>query len=256
MSTENQVLCLPFEAAEDLSDYQYCFVVLDETTGKIRLANSAVDVPLGILQDAPESGRGGNVMIIGKSKLVANAAIAIGKFVGLEYVSATDNGKGADMSSNPKLVRAFVMAASTAEDELLSVDLIGPLPKGANPLIGKTTVSTLATADVVTYTAAQFLGGLILRDPAGGARSDVTPTGTLIAAALVAAGAGSTVTGLSFEFTIRNTADASETITVTAGADVTLSGTMTIAQNNSKRFLCVMDSATTCTIYSLGTVVH
>ena len=62
--------------------------------------------------------------------------------------------------------------------------------------------------------------------------------------------------GQGFEFTIRNTADAAETITLTAGDGVTLSGTMTIAQNNSKRFLCVMASSAAATIYSLGTVVH
>jgi len=256
MSTENSVLLLPFEAAEDLSSYQYHFVVLDPSTGKIRLPDSAVEVALGILQDAPASGRGGNVMIIGKSKLKANTAIAKGKFVCPEYVSATDTGKATDATTTPKLSRAYVLSASTAEDELLSVLLTGPIPKEAITLIGKASVATIATADVVTYTAAQLLGGLILRDPAGASRSDVTSTAALIAAALVAAGAGAAVTGASFEFTIRNTADNAETITVTLGVGVTLSGTMTIAQNNSKRFLCVMDSETTCTIYSLGTVVH
>lgn len=121
--------------------------------------------------------------------------------------------------------------------------------------ISNTTVSTLATAGVETYTAAQLLGGLILRDPNGAGRNDVTPT----AAQIVAAIAGAAV-GHSFEFTIRNTADAAETITVTAGAGVTLSGTMTIAQNNTKRFLAVLTNvgSTTeaVTIYSIGTFVH
>ena len=75
----------------------------------------------------------------------------------------------------------------------------------------------------------------VLRDPNGGARSDPTDTAANIIAAITQAGVGNT-----FEFTIRNTADAAETITVTAGTGVTLSGTMTIAQNNSKRFLCVV----------------
>jgi len=123
--------------------------------------------------------------------------------------------------------------------------------------LGFTTVTTDATAGARTYTAAELLGGLILRDPAGGARDDVTPTAAAIIAALALNQAGKApIAGSSFEFTIRNTADAAETITVTAGTDVTLSGTMTIAQNNTKRFLCVVTSATTVTIYSLGTVVH
>ena len=115
----------------------------------------------------------------------------------------------------------------------------------------KTTVTTDNTAGARTYTAAELLGGLILRDPNGAGRSDVTPTAAAIIAELDEPAVGS-----SFEFTIRNTANAAETITVTAGTDVTLSGTMTIAQNNSKRFLAVVTSATTVTVYSLGTVVH
>lgn len=125
------------------------------------------------------------------------------------------------------------------------------LAAGSDYFTKHAVVSTITSASAATYTAAQLLGGLILRDPAGSARSDVTPTAALILAALDAP-----VTGQSFEFTIRNTADAAETITVTAGTDVTLSGTMTIAQNNSKRFLCVVTGATTVSIYSLGTVVH
>jgi hypothetical protein len=114
-------------------------------------------------------------------------------------------------------------------------------------------VSTKNTAGVVTYTAAELIGGLILRDPNGAGRSDVTPTATQIVAAIPCASAGDT-----FEFDIRNTADANETITLTAGTDVTLSGTMTIAQNNTKRFKVVVTDATTpaVTIYAIGTFVH
>jgi hypothetical protein len=115
----------------------------------------------------------------------------------------------------------------------------------------KVVVTTDATAAALTYTAAQLKGGLILRDPAGAGRSDVTPTAALLLASIPGAKAGD-----SFEFTIRNTADAAETITVTAGTGATLSGTMTIAQNNSKRFRVVIDSLTAYTVYSLGTIVH
>lgn len=117
-------------------------------------------------------------------------------------------------------------------------------------ILRKTTVTTTTTAGAATYTAAHLLGGLILRDPNGASRSDVTPTAALLIAALPGFAVGD-----SFEFTIRNTADAAETITVTAGTNVTLSGTMTIAQSNSKRFLVLVTAATTVTIYSLGTIV-
>lgn len=114
--------------------------------------------------------------------------------------------------------------------------------------------SQVTTAGAATYTIAQLKTGLVLRDPNGGNRSDVTPT-----AALIVAGFPGAVAGTFFEFTIRNDADAAETITVTAGTNVTLSGTMTIAQSNAKRFRCQLTNVTSgseaVTIYSLGTVV-
>lgn len=123
----------------------------------------------------------------------------------------------------------------------------------------KKTVTTDSTAAALTYTAAQLMGGLILRDPNGSGRSDVSPTAALLVSALGGKGSGCEA-GTSFEFTIRNTADAAETITVTAGSGATLSGTMTIAQSNSKRFLVVVTNAAlgseAYTVYSLGTVVH
>ena len=118
----------------------------------------------------------------------------------------------------------------------------------------KLTVTTDSTAGVITYTAAQLLGGLILRDPQGN-RNDVSPTALLMVAAVEGAKVGD-----SFRFIIRNTAGGSETITMTAGTGFTLSGTMTIAQNNSKEFLVRLDTVTSgseaCTMYSLGTIVH
>lgn len=133
---------------------------------------------------------------------------------------------------------------------------------GFSPLLGEprmglvpipnVTVSTLTTAGAVTYTAAQLLGGLVLRDPNGSARTDVLPTAELLIAAIPGVAVGA-----SFECDLRNTADASETITVSAGTGGTTSGTMTVAQNNGKRFRIVVTDATVgeaaYTIYSLGT---
>lgn len=116
----------------------------------------------------------------------------------------------------------------------------------------ETVVTVDDTAGAITLTAAQILGGLILRDPQGN-RSDLVPT---VASLYEALGKPNDVAGLSFEFTIRNTANAAETITVTTNTGWTLSGTMTIAQNNSKRFKVVFTDPATATLYSLGTVVH
>ena len=117
----------------------------------------------------------------------------------------------------------------------------------------KTTVTTIATAGAVTFSAAEILGLLILRNTNGANRADLVPT---VASLFDALGKPNDVTGLSFEFTIRNTSGAAETITVTTNTGWTLSGTMTIAQNNSKRFKVVFTSPTAAVLYSLGTVVH
>lgn len=120
------------------------------------------------------------------------------------------------------------------------------------PLIA---VSTLTTAGALTLTTAQVLGGLILRDTSGANRTDTMPTASDLLDSIQGA-----MVGTAFEFTIRNTADAAETITVAAGTGGTTSGTMTIAQNNSKRFAVVFTNVTSgseaYTIYSLGTVTH
>lgn len=127
---------------------------------------------------------------------------------------------------------------------------------GSGPWFPTTNPATVTTAGAATYTPGQLLGQLILRDPNGASRSDVLPT----AALLVAAIPGATI-GTSFVFTIRNDADAAETITVTAGTGgtVTGGGTMTIAQSNMKgflmRFTAVAPGSEAYIVYSLGTVV-
>jgi hypothetical protein len=246
-----EVLDVSYEAAENLSGDQFTFVVLDSGTGRVRRPDSAAEIPDGILQNKPVSGEEALVRKLGLSKLAVNGAVSIGDFLKAEYVGAADAGKGEKAAAAWRTARAVVLEAAGAEGDLATVELVGPFPPSLGTLIGFTTVSTIATADVVIYTAAQILGGLVLRDPNGAGRSDVTPDAAEVIAAMAQAGVGNC-----FEFTIRNTANAAETITVTAGAGVTLSGTMTIAQDHSKRFLCVVTGAATMAVYSLGTVVH
>lgn len=243
----NPVLDLPFEAAEDLSDYRYHFVTID-TDGKVALLDSAGEIPIGVLQNEPGSGEEATVRVLGVSKVVANAALDEYALIKPEFVSATDCGKAASAGANKELACGMIIDASSAEDDLCSVLLL----IGANvagPLVKKTTVTTTDTDAAVTYTAAEILGGLILRDPVGSARADLFPTAASIIAAIP-----NCQTGDSFEVHIRNTADGAETITMTTNTGLTLSGTMTIAQNNAKSFKVVVTSATTVSIYSLGTV--
>lgn len=147
---------------------------------------------------------------------------------------------------------------ATGDDSNISVVLGG---KGTGRVVGASrmvtymSATTLTTASDQTLTAAQLLGGLLLRDPNGGARQDTLPTAALLVAAIPGA-----VVGTAFEVIIRNTADAAETITIAAGSGGSISGTATIAQNNTKKFLIVLTNVTgsseAYTAYSLGTYVH
>lgn len=110
----------------------------------------------------------------------------------------------------------------------------------------------IATAAAVTYGSGALLSGLILRDPAGAGRTDVLPTAALLLRAIAGAEIGTTI-----EFVIQNDADAAETITVSAGTGGTTSGTMTVAQNNSKTFRLTFTNITpgaeAYTVYNVGT---
>lgn len=114
-----------------------------------------------------------------------------------------------------------------------------------------TTATVEATAGAVTYTAAVIKGGIILRDPNGAGRADLFPTAANLVAALPSCPVGTT-----FRVLIRNTADAAETITMTTNTGLTLSGTMTIAQNQQRQFIVrltnVTSGAEAVTIYSRG----
>ena len=111
-------------------------------------------------------------------------------------------------------------------------------------------VATGALESATQITAEIVLSGLVLHDPAGDVNAELPNAEDLAAAMGVA-----TVAGRSVRFVHRNTADAAETITVTPGTGVTISGTATIAQNNSKEWLLVFDSPTAYTAYSLGSSV-
>jgi len=247
MATEQAIWRESFEAAEDLSNDQYRFMVLN-SSGKVRRPDSKDEVPIGILQNAPASGEAAIVMIIGKSKLVANAALTVGTFVNPEYVDAADAGKGKDAGSWWDTTRGMVVEAAGAEDDLCSVWLIDPFARTKGGMVKQMTVT--AQVGTVTITAAEVLGGFIDGTPTEAATYTL-PTATLMGAALNQVGIGNAV-----EFTIKNSAGGAHAITVAAGADGTAKGTMTIAQNNTKRFLLIMTAAATYDVYSLGTVVH
>jgi hypothetical protein len=93
--------------------------------------------------------------------------------------------------------------------------------------------SVITTAGAATYTVANIGSGIIQRDPNGASRTDTLPTAALLIAGLQNLYA-LTYTGDSLQFRIDNTADAAETITLAAGAGMTLQGALTIGQSQSR----------------------
>lgn len=124
MTTENIMNTVSFEAAEDLSSDQYRYVVLD-SDGKVERPNAATDIPIGILQNAPESGQEARVALLGSggiSKVRLGATIStVGVIAALEFVSATDAGKAQPAASTQYPAGIFIGIGD--EDEVGSVIL-------------------------------------------------------------------------------------------------------------------------------------
>lgn len=128
---------------------------------------------------------------------------------------------------------ARAMALVTDDTNRLDIGATGAvMVRGGNfALVVKRTPATVTTAGDTTYSAANMLGGLILRDCVGASRADTTPT-----AAQFVAGYSGRAAEDTMDVLLVNTSDAAETITLTAGASVTLiPATVTIAQNEIAR---------------------
>jgi len=88
----------------------------------------------------------------------------------------------------------------------------------AEKVIDRGTVATVTTAGNATYTPAQVLGGTIVRDPAGSARTDSLPTAVNLVAAVPKAKIGDTI-----DLFVMNASDstattaATELLTIAAG---------------------------------------
>ena len=123
MAVQYEGIDISFIAAEDLSSHQYCFVhQASDTT--VDLLDSGTEFPVGILQNAPESGEVAVVRVTGVSKLVMNGALAVGAAVKAEYVGAADNGKGDAADTEGDIERGRVIKASGAEDDVGAVILV------------------------------------------------------------------------------------------------------------------------------------
>jgi len=76
-------------AAADLSSKQYHFVVL-ASASTVNVATAITNAPIGILQNAPESGESAIVAVSGVSKVVADGTLAAGNFIGTSADAQAD----------------------------------------------------------------------------------------------------------------------------------------------------------------------
>jgi hypothetical protein len=109
------------------------------------------------------------------------------------------------------------------------------------------TPASETAAGAATYTAAQITRGIIRRDPGGASRTDVLPT-----AALLIAGVANQYTlaenGDTIVFEVQNIAAATDTVTLTAGAGMTLLGDTVIPPLGSRILTAIRTSATAVTV--------
>jgi len=114
----SQPFKITLEAGADLSSSQYNFVKLN-SSGKAVECAAVTDKPVGVLQNNPTSGQAAEIVVVGLTKVSANAALAIGDLIGTSsdgqaaaYVAGTDT---------TKYVVGQAMVTSGGADEITTI---------------------------------------------------------------------------------------------------------------------------------------
>ncbi len=89
MAYAGQQICATFAAAADLSAKQYYFVKLS-AANTVNVCTAITDIPIGILQNKPESGEAATVCLFGISKVSADGTLAAGNLIGTSADSQAD----------------------------------------------------------------------------------------------------------------------------------------------------------------------
>ena len=130
---------------------------------------------------------GGGVSIVGDAALNCGADLIFTGTTGQPQILLTDN-LADSLSVLISGGSDFLVFKTTNCSEVLSSAVNNKLT-GGNMMMTKRTVTTDNTACNVTYTIAQLLGGLILRDATGACRTCVTPTAAAIGGGIPCAAA-------------------------------------------------------------------
>ena len=127
MAVELPVFMKTFEASGDLSTKQYFFMKQDTTFNRVTTCTAATDVPIGVLQNKPDAaGKAAEVMIVGLTKVSADAALTIGNLIGTSADGQADaKTVGTDITEYV-VGRVYEAAAAAA-------DLVGAFINCCNP---------------------------------------------------------------------------------------------------------------------------
>lgn len=139
----------------------------------------------------------------------------------------------------------LALAVATPLAVAQNMSITGTLTSGGITQNAKYTTGTTTT----TFTAGQLTGAAytVYDSTATTPGSIATRTAAEMFADIPGAVAGGT-----YVLVVRNSSGSANTMTITAGVGVTLTGTMTIAQSTSRWFIVTMTSATAVTIQSIG----
>ena len=77
----NSAVKITLVAGADLSAKQYYFVKIN-TSGQAVLCSGLTDKPIGVLQNAPTSGKSAEITVVGGTKIVASASLDEGVAIG------------------------------------------------------------------------------------------------------------------------------------------------------------------------------
>ena len=121
---------LPLKAAADLRTHQYKFVKLD-ANGNVVLCSAAGERVLGILQNKPNTGETATVRIIGISKIVCSAAIALPNRISTDAAGlAKASSRLVAASGNASNVAGDLIRAAGAANEIQTMIMV---PSGIWP---------------------------------------------------------------------------------------------------------------------------
>lgn len=112
MAYEMPIFTMTLVAGEDLSAKQFYFMEINTSTGMAEVCDAATDIPVGVLQNKPESGEEATILVLGISKVSSDAALTIGNWIGPSVDGQADaKVLGTDFT---EFIGGRVIVASTA----------------------------------------------------------------------------------------------------------------------------------------------